>query len=124
MSTVTVPATCQADAGALLSQAGTGSTEAFATLYDLVAPLVHGLSIAALLDPATAERATEAVFLQLWRQAPRYRPDQHEPIPWILALAYQVLAHTSSTSSTSSTIRPERPSSTGTRARFDDMRDR
>lgn len=93
MTTLAASPTRHADPKTLLVETGTGSVEAFGALYDALAPLVHGITVRALPDPAVAERVTERVFLQVWRRAPRYRPDRQEPVPWVLAISYRELAH-------------------------------
>ena len=94
MSTPTISRTRSTDTRTLLIETGRGSVEAFAALYDEVAPLVHGVSVAALPDPESCDRVTVDVFLQLWRRAPQYDPERQEPIPWILGISYrEVAAH-------------------------------
>jgi len=55
---------------ALLIAAGRGDLDAFATFYDRTAPVVFGLLRGVLGQPARAARATQRVYLQLWRDAP------------------------------------------------------
>ncbi len=57
---------------ALLAAAGLGDEDAFARLYDELAPLLHGIVLRVLRDPARSEEVTQEVFVELWRLAPRY----------------------------------------------------
>ena len=57
---------------ALLVAAGHGDVDAFAAFYDHTAATVFGLMRAGLDEQATAEQATQRVYLQLWRTAPRF----------------------------------------------------
>ena len=59
---------------ALLVAAGRGDLNAFAAFYDRTAQVVFGMLHGVLGHPARAERATEDVYLQLWRAAPEFDP--------------------------------------------------
>ena len=59
-------------AGTLLRRAGRGDQAAFAELYDVLAPLVHGVVLKVVRDPAMAEEVTQEVFVELWRLAARF----------------------------------------------------
>lgn len=54
----------------LLSAAGRGDVAALAAFYDRTAPIVFGLIRGVLGDAVIAERATERVYLRMWRSAP------------------------------------------------------
>ena len=59
---------------ALLVAAGRGDLNAFSAFYDRTAQVVFGMLHGVLGHPARAERATEDVYLQLWRAAPAFDP--------------------------------------------------
>ena len=59
---------------ALLVAAGRGDLDAFAAFYDRTAPTVFRMLHGVLDHAARAERATEDVYLQLWRAAPSFDP--------------------------------------------------
>ena len=60
--------------GQLLTRSAAGDLDAFAQLYDLMAPRVHGLVLRILRDPGYSEETVQEVFLQVWRQASGYDP--------------------------------------------------
>lgn len=86
------PSARSADPGVLLRQIGAGSVSAFAAFYDEFAPGVHAVTMTVLTDPEVAERATEAVFLRVWRCAPRFRTDRQTPMVWVLSITFRELA--------------------------------
>jgi RNA polymerase sigma-70 factor (ECF subfamily) len=49
-----------------------GDEPAFAELYDELAPMVYGLVLRVVRDPAQSEEVTQEVFVEVWRQAPRF----------------------------------------------------
>ena len=83
--------TAEAAALDLLVQAGQGSISAFAALYDRFAPAIHAIAAALHADPSSAEHATEAAFLTIWRTAPRYDPSRMDPTRWLFTTACQAM---------------------------------
>lgn len=73
----------------LLSRAAAGDQEAFASLYDAVAPRVHGLARRVVRDAAVAEEVTQEVFLQVWREASRFDPARGSALAWLLTLTHR-----------------------------------
>ena len=71
---------------ALLSAAGHGALEAFATFYDGTAPVLFGLLRSVLDDPTQAENATVEIYRHIWRTAPLFDPAGRS--------AYALLLHT------------------------------
>ena len=59
---------------ALLVAAGRGDLTAFSVFYDRTAQVVFAMLHDVLGHTARAERATEDVYLQLWRAAPDFDP--------------------------------------------------
>jgi RNA polymerase sigma-70 factor (ECF subfamily) len=73
----------------LLSRAGRGDQAAFAQLYDALAPLLHGIVIKVLRDPAQSEEVTQEAFVELWRLAPRYDATRGSVRSWATMLAHR-----------------------------------
>ncbi|MFH8385728.1 ECF RNA polymerase sigma factor SigK [Kitasatospora sp. NPDC018058] len=62
---------------------------AFEDLYSATAGAVLGLILRVLRDHAQAEEVVQETFWQVWREAPRYRPERGEVLPWMLTLAHR-----------------------------------
>ena len=75
--------------GALLSRAGRGDQSAFAELYDSLAPLLHGIVLKVVRDPAQSEEVTQEAFIELWRLAPRYDATRGSVKSWAATLAHR-----------------------------------
>ncbi|MFJ7275661.1 ECF RNA polymerase sigma factor SigK [Kitasatospora sp. NPDC098663] len=74
---------------ALAARVAGGDERAFEELYAATAGTVLGLVLRVLRDHAQAEEVTQEVFLQVWREAARYRPERGEVLPWMLTLAHR-----------------------------------
>ncbi|EGX56903.1 sigma factor [Streptomyces zinciresistens K42] len=77
------------DLAELLHRVALGDHQAFAALYDRVAGSVLGVARAVLRDRAQSEEVAQEVLVEVWRTAPRYRPDRGTPANWILTLAHR-----------------------------------
>lgn len=75
----------------LLVAAGRGDLGAFATFYDRTAAVVYGLLRTVLGDDASAEQATERVYLHLWRNAARFDPTGRSAYALLLCTARREL---------------------------------
>ncbi|WP_328744023.1 sigma-70 family RNA polymerase sigma factor [Streptomyces sp. NBC_00285] len=73
----------------LVGQVALGDEAAFARVYDHVAGPVLGVVRAVLRDHAQSEEVTQEVLVEVWRTAPRYRPDRGSAVNWILTLAHR-----------------------------------
>ncbi|GGW16313.1 RNA polymerase sigma factor SigK [Streptomyces capoamus] len=73
----------------LIHAVGLGDQEAFAAVYDAVAGSVLGVARAVLRDQAQSEEVAQEVLVEVWRTAPRYRPERGTAINWILTLAHR-----------------------------------
>ncbi|ALO98698.1 RNA polymerase sigma factor SigK [Streptomyces hygroscopicus subsp. limoneus] len=73
----------------LVGKVALGDREAFAAVYDLVAAPVLGVVRAVLRDRAQSEEVSQEVLVEVWRTAPRYRPERGTAINWILTLAHR-----------------------------------
>ena len=64
-----------------------GDGEALGRLYDGSHPLVYGLAMRILGDPADAEEVALDVYMQVWRTARSYDPDRGSVGAWLVTLA-------------------------------------
>lgn len=74
---------------ALLVTAARGDQAAFASLYDRIAPVVHGVVRRVVRDPAQSEEVTQEVMVEVWRTAVRFDPDRGAARTWILTMAHR-----------------------------------
>jgi RNA polymerase sigma-70 factor, ECF subfamily len=75
--------------GDLLCRAGRGDQEAFVELYDTLAPLLHGIVLRIVRDPAQSEEVTQEALVELWRLAPRYEISRGSVRSWATTLAHR-----------------------------------
>ena len=75
--------------GTLLGRAGRGDQAAFGELYDALAPLLHGLVLKVVCDPAQSEEVTQEAFIELWRLAPRYDASRGTVRSWAATIAHR-----------------------------------
>ena len=54
-----------------------------------VAPVVHGIVLKILRDPAMSEEVTQEVFVELWRLAPRYDAERGSARSWAATIAHR-----------------------------------
>jgi RNA polymerase sigma-70 factor (ECF subfamily) len=73
----------------LLRRAGRGEQAAFAELYDALAPLVHGVVLKVVRDPAQSEEVTQEVFVELWRLAARFDETRGSVTSWVATVAHR-----------------------------------
>ena len=66
-----------------------GDLAAFESLYDDLAPAVYGLARRVVRDPGRAEDVTQEVFLDVWRQAPRFDRSRGGARSWVLTIAHR-----------------------------------
>ena len=74
---------------ALLRRAGRGDHGSFAELYDALAPLVHGVVLKVVRDPAQSEEVTQEVFVELWRLAARFDETRGSVRSWAATVAHR-----------------------------------
>lgn len=73
----------------LLSLVAAGDRSAFADFYDETSARVYGMVLRVLRDPGYSEEVTQEVYLQVWRDAARFRADQGTPLSWLLTIAHR-----------------------------------
>jgi RNA polymerase sigma-70 factor (ECF subfamily) len=73
----------------LLRRVARGDEDAFAALYDRVAPRVYGLALRVIRDPAQAEEVAQEALVDVWRTAGRYDPTRGSAISWVLTIAHR-----------------------------------
>ncbi len=74
----------------LLLRSGGGDADAFAALYDLLAPRVFGLVVRLVPDAPAAEAITCEAFVEAWRRSPTYDPERCSAAAWMLLLAHRL----------------------------------
>lgn len=85
-----VASTGSADSPAgLVQRVAQGDKDAFASLYDLVAPRVHTVTTRVVRDPSMAEEVTQEVMVELWRTAARFDADRGSVTAWAVTIAHR-----------------------------------
>lgn len=72
-----------------LVASGRGDEQAFAELYDAVAPRAYGLVLRILRDAHQSEEVTQEVFLQLWQTSARFDPRRGSALAWMMTVAHR-----------------------------------
>ena len=73
----------------LLERVAKGDEQAFAELYDAVAPTVFGLARRILRQAEHAEEVAQEVLLQVWQQASRFDAGRGTGMSWILTMTHR-----------------------------------
>jgi len=71
----------------LIGRIADGDEAAFAQLYDQTHSPVYGLALRIVSLPSVAEEVTMDVYLQVWREASRYRQSRGAVFGWLMMLA-------------------------------------
>ena len=74
------------DDAVLIARVAESRTDALDQLYDRYNHLVFSVALAIVGDRAAAEEITLDVFVQVWRRAESYRPDQAKVRTWLIAI--------------------------------------
>ncbi|CAM3433684.1 ECF RNA polymerase sigma factor SigK [Occultella aeris] len=72
--------------GVLMQRAAAGDQDAFATIYDATAPVVHGVARRVLRDPDLAAEVTQEVMLEAWRTASRFDGARGSVMAWLTTM--------------------------------------
>ena len=75
------------DLSALFERVQRGDQDAFADVYDAIAPLVYSAVKRVLRDPAMSEEVTQEVFVELWTSAARFDPARGVVSTWAVTIA-------------------------------------
>jgi RNA polymerase sigma-70 factor (ECF subfamily) len=81
--------TRSAELSELLARVANGDQEAFATFYDLTSRTVFGIVLGVLRDRAQSEEVTQEIYVEAWRQAPRFDSGQGSPHSWLNTIAHR-----------------------------------
>jgi RNA polymerase sigma-70 factor, ECF subfamily len=73
----------------LLVRVGRGDREAFAMLYDQIAPVVYGLARRVVRDAQIAEDIAQETLVEIWRQAPQFDPSKGRAMSWVAVIAHR-----------------------------------
>lgn len=87
--TVTQPtvSASRPDIDQAMIRAADGDQEAFASVYDALAPGVLGVIRAILRDPAMSEEVAQDVFVEAWDSAGRFDPARGSAAAWVYTMA-------------------------------------
>lgn len=70
-----------------MARVANGDRLAFAVLYDELAPTIYGVVRRVVREPAQSEEITREVFVEVWRQAPRFDPARGDVSSWAVLIA-------------------------------------
>lgn len=66
-----------------------GDTAAFELVYGRVSPVVLGVVLRVLRDPAQSEEVAQEVLVEIWRSASRYDPARGSAAAWVCTMAHR-----------------------------------
>ena len=72
----------------LLVAFAAGDTHAFSEFYDALAPLVYGVTLHVLRNPALAEEVAQDVFVEVWSKAAHFDPARGSARTWVGRIAH------------------------------------
>jgi RNA polymerase sigma-70 factor (ECF subfamily) len=73
----------------LMTLCATGDQQSFAELYDRTVRRIYGTVLRVLRSPEFAEEVTQEVYVEVWRQAPRYAVEKGSVMGWITTMAHR-----------------------------------
>ena len=73
----------------LMRKVAHGDEDAFAQVYDALAPSVYGLVLRVLRDPAQSQEVAQEVMVELWRQATRFDPTRGSVKGYVMTMAHR-----------------------------------
>jgi RNA polymerase sigma-70 factor, ECF subfamily len=71
----------------LVTLTACGNEDAFAELYDLTAARIYGVVLHVLRSTDHTVEVTQEVFLEVWKQAARYSPEEGAVLAWMTTIA-------------------------------------
>ena len=69
----------------LLSRIARGDRDALASMYDVLAPIVHGMLRRRGMGEQASAVVLESLFLRIWQEAPRLHRSASSESTWVLA---------------------------------------
>jgi RNA polymerase sigma-70 factor (ECF subfamily) len=75
------------DWSAFIARIARGDETALAALYDESSPLIYGIILRIVGNPADAEETTADVYAQVWRAAPTFDAAKSNPAGWLTMMA-------------------------------------
>ncbi|MCB7136268.1 ECF RNA polymerase sigma factor SigK [Cellulosimicrobium marinum] len=82
-----VRATLPGAVDAALAACAGGDPDAFAPVYDALAPVAYGTCLGILRDPDHAAEVMQEVMVEVWRTAPRFDAARGSARTWVATLA-------------------------------------
>jgi RNA polymerase sigma-70 factor (ECF subfamily) len=73
----------------LMERAARGDEAAFASLYDELAPLVYGVALRVVRNPAMAEEIAQEAFVEMWRLAARFDTTRGSVTSWASTITHR-----------------------------------
>jgi len=73
----------------LMTRCATGDQTAFDELYGLTVTRVYGTVLRVLRSPDHAREVTQEVYIEVWKQAPRYSADKGSVAAWVTTMAHR-----------------------------------
>jgi len=73
--------------GALLARVAAGDVGAFDELFERCSPVVYGMALQVLRDPAQAEEVAQEVLVEVWRSAALFDVRRGSARSWLLTMA-------------------------------------
>jgi RNA polymerase sigma-70 factor (ECF subfamily) len=73
----------------LMTGCASGDQQSFAELYDRTVRRVYGTVLRVLRSPEYAEEVTQEVYVEIWKQAPRYAVEKGSVMAWITTMAHR-----------------------------------
>ncbi len=73
----------------LMAKVSAGDEQAFARFYDATVRNVFGIVLHVLRDHAQAEEVTQEIYVEAWKQAPKYDVKQGSVSAWLNTIAHR-----------------------------------
>ena len=73
----------------MMERVAVGSEHAFGQLYDELSPMVYGIVLRIVRDPAMSEEVTQEIFIELWRTAPNFDHRKGKVKSWAATIAHR-----------------------------------